>query len=70
MEERYKYTNEKLFETDPAVDKANEEYQEAIQRLLAKEITLEECRKYQQAVFDAVNKSTIGWTIRKEKASD
>jgi hypothetical protein len=50
MEEKYLYKG-KLFETDPDVDNANAEYQEAINKFLAKEITLEECRKYQPAVF-------------------
>ncbi len=63
--EKYKYTST-IFETDPAIEKANEEYQEAIKKLLAGEITLEECRKYQHAVFDACSKSTVGWTIKKD----
>lgn len=64
MEKQYKYLG-KLFETDPAVDKANEEYQKAIKRLLAKEITLAECMVYKEKVTKACNESTLGWKIRK-----
>jgi len=47
--------NSKYFDKVPEIDKAKEAYQEAMQRYLANEITLEECRKYQQAVFEACN---------------
>lgn len=55
--------NSKYFDRVPEIDKANAAYHEAMQRYFAKEITLEECRKYQQAVFKACNE--YGWDKRK-----
>ena len=51
------------FDKVPEVEKANEDYQLAIKKFLNKEITLEECAKYQQAVFNACNE--FGWYASK-----
>jgi hypothetical protein len=47
--------NSKYFDRVPEIDKAIADHQQAIQRCLRNEITLEECSKYQQAVFKACN---------------
>jgi hypothetical protein len=47
--------NSKYFDRVPEIDKAIAAHQEAIQRCLRNEITLEKCSKYQQAVFKACN---------------
>ncbi|CAA9203352.1 hypothetical protein [Flavobacterium collinsii] len=52
-----KIINHSYFARDTEVDKANEEYQIAIKKCLAGEISFEECSKYQEAVFEACNKN-------------
>jgi hypothetical protein len=47
--------NSKYFDRVPEIDKAIADHQQAIQRCLSNEITLEECSEYQQAVFKACN---------------
>jgi uncharacterized protein (UPF0276 family) len=47
--------NSKYFDRVPEIDKAIADHQQAIQRCLRNEIMLEECSKYQQAVFKACN---------------
>jgi hypothetical protein len=47
--------NSKYFDRVPEIDKAISDHQQAIQRCLLNEITIEECSKYQQAVFNASN---------------
>lgn len=46
-----------IFERDPAITRAETEYQEALRKFLANEMTLDECLTYQLAVFDACNKN-------------
>ena len=65
MENKYLYKG-KLFETDPDVDKANAEFDKAKIKYINKEITYDEMIEVKNKVNEAVNKSTIGWTIRKE----
>ena len=65
MENKYLYKG-KLFETDPDVDKANAEFDKAKIKYINKEITYDEMIEVKNKVTEAVNKSTIGWTIRKE----
>lgn len=65
MENKYLYTG-KLFETDPDIDKANADFDEAKIKYINKEITYDEMIEYKNKVSEACNKSTIGWTIRKE----
>jgi hypothetical protein len=47
--------NSKYFDRVPEIDKAIADHQQAIKRCLRYEITLEECSKYQKAVFKACN---------------
>ncbi|MGK0236400.1 MAG: hypothetical protein ACI9EK_002950 [Psychroserpens sp.] len=47
--------NSKYFDRVTEIDKAIAEHQQAIQRCLRNEITLEECSKYQKAVFNSCN---------------
>ncbi|MBP4140148.1 hypothetical protein [Flavobacterium geliluteum] len=54
MSEKYIYT-QSLYERDPAIVRAEAEYQEAIKKCLAGEITLDEMREYQYKVFNACN---------------
>ena len=66
MSEKYIYT-QPLFERDPAIVKAEAEYQEAIKKCLAGDITVAEMREYQRKVFNACNNSTHSFGLDKSK---